>query len=242
MDLHRIVLTQCTEVDILLLITQCEVSYYHFCHVCHAKRDKCGCFWQCVLSGFIHPHWQVEVYYARVVILTSHLRTGCCEWLCEGLRICCSLTWHRGSVSHWCAGSLILSSCCCSSSAPSGRGSWTQSDYTLQGNKPQNKSYQQLPPNMDLEAYTTLFGPSEWYTNVERWYWMKGQKTVLEPASLFHWKTVGDLGSCCSERKWTQERFSKSLGWLMTPGTDGLSQICLTHLSNVSYQVINYTD
>ena len=50
---------------------------------------------------------------------------------CARACVCSSLTWHKGSASHWCAGILIQSSCCCSSSVPSSRGFWTQNGCTL---------------------------------------------------------------------------------------------------------------
>ena len=142
-------------------IAQLECLSYDICDMCHAAALwQWGCFWQHVLLGFIPPHRQVEVYYARVVILTTdfwYLMLWVQAWacVCVCVCVCSSFTWRRGSVSHWCARSLILSSCCCSSSAPSGRGSWTQSDCTLCWKK-QKKLCQHYPKNKLLSIYYPL--------------------------------------------------------------------------------------
>lgn len=69
-----------------------------------------------------------------VLCIFKDLRSWFSDYKARACVCVCSpaFTWRRESVSHWCAGSRILSSYCCSSSAPAGRESWTQSDCILQ--------------------------------------------------------------------------------------------------------------
>ncbi len=109
-----------------------------------------------------HHHTHTQVYYAREAILTTDLKSCVMLWVqawlcvCVCVCACCSFTWHIGSVSHWCAGSLILSSCCCSSSAPSGRGSWTQSGCTL--HRKEQINCVNSTPKIGPRAHATPFG------------------------------------------------------------------------------------
>lgn len=82
--------------------------------------------------AFDGTHWQKAVYYAIVAILTADISMWCL-YQSMTVRLCvyACFTWRKGSVSHWCAESLIPSSCCCSSSAPSSRGSWIRSGCIL---------------------------------------------------------------------------------------------------------------
>ncbi len=147
-------------------------------------------------------------------------------WPCV-LCVCSSFTWRRGSVSHWCAGSLIQSSCCYSSSAPSGRESSTQSDCTLHRKKQINCVNSNLEISLWANTTPLVYRVDKCKVKVI----LKEEvKMVIESCCAVLQEIVRNL--CQLELQWAEwmvERFSESLGWLMTPGTDGLSQICLTH-------------
>lgn len=155
--------------------------------------------------------------------------------------VCSSCTWHRGNASHWCAGSPIPSSCCCSSFAPSGRGSWTQSGCTLHRHKHPKQTTSESRACISPSGVSCV---TTWNTQSKLALFMLNKeanrvRAELTPFLCLPWPLLEVSVSrslCCTEPVWVQAPFSGSLGWLMTPGTDGgLSQICLTHpvISNV---------